>query len=128
MVVCEKCILEVTKAVSALDSNIKVEVGGHRLDKDGNFKRKEVSQSKSEVVLSEILETICNKMDDYVRAIWKSNGTLTILPLVESIGDFDKLDIVQDDDLNKSLKYYVSIILTFNMKISIYIYYTCSIY
>lgn len=107
--VCEKSINEVTSAVSKLDPNRKVEVGGHRLDKDGNFRQKEVSQTKSEMILSELIENICDRMDDYIRAFWKSNGTLTLLSMVDGLGQFDKLDIVQDDDLNKSLKFYVSI-------------------
>lgn len=107
--VCEKSIYELTTAVSKLDPNRKVEVGGHRLDKDGNFRQKEVSQTKSEMVLSELIEKVCDRMDDYIRAFWKSNGTLTLLSMVDGLGQFDKLDIVQDDDLNKSLKFYVSI-------------------
>lgn len=97
-------------SINKLDPNKKVDVGGHRLDKDGNFKQKEVPQSKSELVLSELIEQVCDRMDDYIRAFWKSNGTLTLISVVDGMGMFDKLDIVQDDDLNKSLKYYVSII------------------
>lgn len=98
-----------TTAVNKLDPNKKVDVGGHRLDEDGNYKQKEVPQSKSELVLSELIEKVCDRMDDYIRAFWKENGTLTLISMVDGIGMFDKLDIVQDDDLNKSLKYYVSI-------------------
>lgn len=96
--------------VKKLDPNQKVEVGGHRLDKDGNFKQKEVPQDKSEMVLSELIEKVCDRMDDYIRAFWKENGTLALISMIDGIGQLDKLDIVQDDDLNKSLKYYVSII------------------
>lgn len=73
---------------------------------------KMVSQSKSEIHLSDLADTICNKMDDYVRAKWKSNGQLTVLRLIEPSGgmnpDISEVDIIQDGDLNKSLKYYVS--------------------
>lgn len=109
--VCEKTIYEVTKKVSSLNPHSKVEVGGHRLDKDGNFKPKEVQAIKSELVLSEIMEKVCDTMDDYIRAFWKSNSTLTLISMVDGLGMFDKLDIVQDDDLNKSLKFYVSSIV-----------------
>lgn len=109
LLVCEKSIHELTLAINKIDPNKKVEVGGHRLDKDGNFKQKEVPEAKSEMVLSDLIEKVCDKMDDYIRAFWKSNGTLTLVSMVDGIGLFDKLDIVQDDDLNKSLKYYVSI-------------------
>ena len=50
-------------------------------------------------------------MDDYVRATWKTNGTLTLLKLITDDGkmnsDMAEVDLIQDDDLNKSLKYYV---------------------
>jgi hypothetical protein len=50
-------------------------------------------------------------MDDYVRATWKSNGTLTLLKLITDEGQMNNamsdVDLIQDDDLNKSLKYYV---------------------
>lgn len=110
IIVCEKSIYELTKAVSDLDPNKKVEVGGSRLDKDGNFKQKVVPEAKSEMVLSGMIEKVCDKMDDYIRAFWKSNNTLTLISMVDGLSQFDKLDLVQDDDLNKSLKFYVSII------------------
>lgn len=56
-------------------------------------------------------------MSDYVRATYKSNGELTILNLISPSGamnpEMSKVDIIQDDDLNKSLKYYVSILILF---------------
>lgn len=59
-----------------------------------------------------MLDSICTKLDDYVRATYKSTGQLTLLRLMSPEGgmnpDFSKVDIVQDGDLNKSLKFYVS--------------------
>lgn len=72
----------------------------------------QVPYARSEVHLSELLENVCNKMEDYVRATYKSTGELTILKLIGSDGklneDISKVDIIQDSDLNKSLKFYVS--------------------
>lgn len=69
-------------------------------------------QAKSEIFLSELIDDICDKMDDYVRATWKSNGQLTLLRMMGHDGqmnsDMSRVDIIQDGDLNKSLKYYVS--------------------
>lgn len=65
----------------------------------------------SEVHLSEMLESICKKMDDYVRATYKSNGKLTLMKLMVDNGLnplMSEVDIVQDGDLNKSLEYFVS--------------------
>jgi hypothetical protein len=72
----------------------------------------QVSYSRSELYLTEVLETVCNKMDDYVRATYKTSGELTLLRLIGADGqmnpDLSRVDIVQDSDLNKSLKFYVS--------------------
>lgn len=51
-------------------------------------------------------------MDDYIRATYKTSGELTLLRLIGPDGqmnpDLNRVDIVQDSDLNKSLKFYVS--------------------
>lgn len=55
-------------------------------------------------------------MDDYVRVYYKSTGKLAIMQLIMPNGgmnpDFSKTKFVTDDDLNKSLEYYVSIMFT----------------
>lgn len=71
--------------------------------------------AQSEVHISDVLDSICDKMSDYVRATYKSNGQLTILNLMSPSGsmnpEMSKVDIIQDGDMNKSLKYYVSAFL-----------------
>lgn len=98
--------------MKATDNSKTVKIGGHRLDPEGNYNApKTVPLAQSEIYLSEVIDTVCDKMDDYVRGFWKSNGTLTILKMV-SDGKMNpymnELDFVQDEDLNRSLKYYVS--------------------
>lgn len=60
----------------------------------------------------DLLDDICEKMTDYVRARKKSNNQLTILNLMSSPGTMNprmgEVDIIQDGDLNKSLGHYVS--------------------
>ena len=59
-----------------------------------------------------MLDKLCKKMDDYARATYKSNGKLTLVKLVSDKGlnpDLSEVDFVQDEDLNKSLEYFVSI-------------------
>ncbi|CAH1970794.1 unnamed protein product [Acanthoscelides obtectus] len=107
--VCEKTVLEIDRAISKISPDKMVEVGGFRLDGEGNYQHKTVPQSRSELALSEVMETICDKMDNYIRAIWKENGTLTLLSMTSEDGlmnpNWSDVDIIQDDDLNKSLKY-----------------------
>lgn len=112
--VCEASIQELSEAVQNVDKSQTVKIGGHRLDPQGNYNApKTVPVAHSEIFLSELMESICQKMDDYVRGLWKSNGTLTIMKMVSSDGKMNphmsEVEFVQDDDLNKSLKYYVSV-------------------
>ncbi|KAL1132668.1 hypothetical protein AAG570_010620 [Ranatra chinensis] len=92
-----------------------VEVGTYRLDHKGDQKQRMVEYRKSEVYLTEMMENICNRMDDYVRARMKSNGQLVVVPLITEKGAMNpiisQLDIIQDSDLNKSLKFYCEGIL-----------------
>ncbi|KAJ8969208.1 hypothetical protein NQ317_011834 [Molorchus minor] len=108
--VCKQSINELTNEIGKIDPNKVVDVGGYRLDADGNYRHKTVPKAKSELHLSEVIEEVCTKMDNYVRALWKSNGTLTLFSMLTESGAmnpiFDEVNIIQDEDLNKSLKYY----------------------
>ncbi|KAG8279420.1 Protein canopy 2, partial [Homalodisca vitripennis] len=70
-----------------------------------------VELRRSEVFLTDVIEKTCEKMDDYVRATYKSNGQLTVIKLVSDDGkmnpDLGEVDIVTDGDI-ESLKFYVS--------------------
>ncbi|XP_028136294.1 protein seele [Diabrotica virgifera virgifera] len=113
--VCEKSIYELTKKVNRLDPNKKVDVGGYRLDVDGNYGHKSIPQTRSELALSELIEGVCTEMDNYVRAKRKRDGSLTLLNMLSEDGtmnpDWSEVDIIQDGDLNKSLKYYCESIM-----------------
>lgn len=53
-----------------------------------------------------------DKMDDYAKARYKSNKRLTVMKLTTPTGgmnpDMSLVDFIQDGDLNKSLKHFVS--------------------
>lgn len=108
--VCTRVVEEIQKNISTVNSEIKINVGGFRLDGKGNYLEKSVPYSKSEIYLTEVMEDVCNKMDDYVRATFKKTGKLTVIPLVTGDGQMNpimsEVDVVQDSDLNKSLKFY----------------------
>lgn len=98
-------------AISKVDPNKHIEVG-YRLQSDGSPSSRKIPFVKSETYLTELMESICDKMDDYARARWKSNGKVTVIRLVTETGAMNpetaKVDFIQDEDLNKSLKHYVS--------------------
>ncbi|XP_046986539.1 protein seele [Schistocerca americana] len=108
--VCQKLVEEIEFEVQKVDPRKKVDVGSYRIDANGNQDQRAVPYARSELHLTEVLETICNKMDDYVRATYKSSGELTVLKLITNDGklneDMGKVDVIQDSDLNRSLKFY----------------------
>lgn len=113
--VCKKTFDELKLKLDKLDPTMHTEIGGYQLDTEGNLKKKTVSQTKSEIVLSDILDDVCNAMDEYVRVTWKSNGTLAIVRMIMPDSSMNPIlsdvNFITDDDLNKSLKYYVSSII-----------------
>ncbi|GJQ66357.1 hypothetical protein Trydic_g4395 [Trypoxylus dichotomus] len=108
--VCQGTFDELKIKLDKLDPTLHTEVGGYQLDTEGNFKKKSISQTKSEIVLSEIIDEVCNSMDEYVRVTWKSNGTLAIVRMILPDSTMNpilsEVNFITDDDLNKSLKYY----------------------
>lgn len=108
--VCRTVVDEIDNIIQKVDPKKKVDVGSYRLDSKGNQKQRTVPYARSELHLTEVMETVCNNMDDYVRATYKSSGELTLLKLVTESGqmnpDMSRVDIIQDSDLNKSLKFY----------------------
>lgn len=108
--VCRAVVDEMDKIIEKVNPNRKVEIGNYRLDSYGNNQLKKVPYARSELHLTEVMETVCNKMDDYVRARSKEDQSLTLLKLVTDDGQMNPLmsevDVVQDSDLNKSLKFY----------------------
>ncbi|KAL7303109.1 hypothetical protein TKK_0004321 [Trichogramma kaykai] len=107
--ICRSIVDEFQNEVNKIDPTREIEIGQYKLDDKGNSHQKKVPLAKSEVHLSDMLDSICKKMQDYVRAKYKSNGKLTLLKLIEN-GQMNPLmnevDIIQDGDLNKSLEYF----------------------
>ncbi|XP_053994020.1 protein seele isoform X2 [Hylaeus volcanicus] len=103
-------VKEIEEELAKIDPSKKIDVGNYRLDAKGNIVQKKVPLAQSEVHISDVLDNICDKMSDYVRATYKSNGQLTILSLISASGsmnpEMSKVDIIQDGDMNKSLRFY----------------------
>lgn len=116
--VCTRLVEEMLRNVSKVDAKRTINVGGFRLDDKGNYVEKTVPYPRSEIYLTEVMESICNKMEDYVRARFKKDGRLTVISLMSEEGKMNpimsEVDVVQDSDLNKSLKYYCEEILDEN--------------
>ncbi|XP_028043037.1 protein seele [Bombyx mandarina] len=108
--VCRTTFEELHQVIKSIDKWKRVDVGNFRMDKDGNTMQQKVPAHRSAVYISELIDEICKKMDDYVRVYYKSTGKLTIMQLMTKEGgmnpEFSKTKFVTDDDLNKSLEYY----------------------
>ncbi|KAK0075441.1 hypothetical protein PV325_006902 [Microctonus aethiopoides] len=108
--VCRSTIEEVENVLAKINPSQDIEIGNFRLDANGDMIKKKVPLAKSEVHISDVLDNICEKMSDYVRARYKSTGELTVLNLMTPSGkmnpEISNVDIIQDGDLNKSLKFY----------------------
>lgn len=113
--VCRRLVELMEQDIEKIDPKKKVDVGSFRIDHKGDQRHKEVEYRRSEIFLTELMEKICNKMEDHVRARLKSNGRLIIFPLVTESGKMNPImsdvDVIQDSDLNKSLKFYCEGIL-----------------
>ncbi|XP_064542382.1 protein seele [Drosophila montana] len=107
--VCKATVQELEDAIAKEDANKKVDVSGFRLDAQGNSISKRVRYIKSEMFLTELMEKICEKMDDYLKATYKSNGKFTLLKMIidgKMNSESSLVDFVQDGDLNKSLGHF----------------------
>uniref|UniRef100_A0A1A9X3Q9 DUF3456 domain-containing protein n=1 Tax=Glossina brevipalpis TaxID=37001 RepID=A0A1A9X3Q9_9MUSC len=107
--VCKGVIKEMIDGVTKIDPHKTVEVGGFRLDSSGNAIRQKKSLTKSEMFLTELMEKVCERMNDYVRVTDKKTGKLSLMNLMVNgmlNPEASEVDIVQDDDLNKSINLY----------------------
>lgn len=107
--VCCRLVEEVQQNISSVDPSRVVQVANFRLDGNGDQHKHTVPLGRSQMYLTEVMDSVCEKMNDYVRATFKNNGSLIVMPLLLD-GTMNPLmsevDIVQDSDLNKSLQYY----------------------
>ncbi|XP_075166419.1 canopy family protein seele [Haematobia irritans] len=107
--VCKAVVNEMEEEIGKVDPKKKIEVSGFRLDAHGNAVGKSVPMAKSEMFLSEVMDNICEKMDDYLKATYKKTGKFTLMKIMID-GKMNPLssevDFVQDGDLNKSLGHY----------------------
>jgi len=113
--VCRASMDELENEILKTNPNKLVEVGNFRMDAEGNTIHKKVPLGQSETHISILLDSICDKLTDYVRGTRKSDNQLVIFNLMSPSGGMNpimsEVDIIQDGDLNKSLQHYCSAIV-----------------
>ncbi|XP_071652718.1 protein seele [Temnothorax longispinosus] len=114
--VCRATMRELEEEVLRANPNKLIDVGNFRMDAQGNTISKKIPLGQSETHISMLLDNICDKLADYVRATRKSDNQLTIFNLMSPSGGMNpmmsEVDIIQDGDLNKSLQHYCSAIVS----------------
>uniref|UniRef100_A0A182NTD8 DUF3456 domain-containing protein n=1 Tax=Anopheles dirus TaxID=7168 RepID=A0A182NTD8_9DIPT len=107
--VCKASMAEMEATVAKVDPNKKVEVGDYRLDTTGESKKKKkILYAKSEMYLTEMMETVCDRMDDYAKARYKKTGRPIVMKMMVDGGmnpEMANVNFVQEGDLNKTLKH-----------------------
>lgn len=95
------------KQIEKIDPSRTIELPVYNLEREKN-----ISYVKSEMFLTELMDTVCKSLDDYARAYYKDSHQLTILKLIDDTKEMNpgvsEVEFVQDGDLNKSLPHFVS--------------------
>ncbi|KAF0298796.1 Protein seele [Amphibalanus amphitrite] len=69
---------------------------------------------RSEVHLGELLEGVCEKMDDYAQGHWKDTGAKDLLPIIVDGAmnpRMSEFELLQDSNLNRGIKDYCQTIV-----------------
>jgi len=114
--VCRATVNEFAWAVLRIDPTKMIDTGTWRIDAKGENKRHVIPYARSQTHLMEVSENVCkDNFEEYAQAKWKKNGKPTIIRLQTHTGnmnpDMGKVDIVPDDNLNKSLKFHCESII-----------------
>jgi hypothetical protein len=113
--VCQAVVDEFTDSIAAVDPKKKIEAKAGRMDAKGNTNSKVVTYARSEIHLTELIESVCKEFEEYVQGRDKVTHDVTIIRIMSKSGgmnpQFGEVDIVPDDDLNKRLKFYCEYIV-----------------
>lgn len=110
--VCQKLVEELYNEIMKVNPSLKYNVDGYAFDENKD-RKVTVELRKSDVYLVEIMDNVCKRMDEYVRAFDKSTGLLEVIPLTvngEMNTALNEYEIVKDGDLESLIFYCESII------------------
>ncbi|CAL4103564.1 unnamed protein product [Meganyctiphanes norvegica] len=108
-VVCKSLMLELYDVISKVDPRKKIDVGTYRIQSDGKQDIKQKKYAGSEIHMMDVLETVCDSMDDYAQVRHKESGELDVIKLVVNGAlnpNFGEYEVVQDPELNKGVKFH----------------------
>jgi len=108
-VVCKSLMMELYDVISKVDPRKTIDVGSYRIQSDGKADTKPKKYAGSEIHMMDVLETVCDSMDDYAQVRHKETDELDVIKLVVNGAlnpHFSEYEVVQDPELNKSVKYH----------------------
>ena len=71
------------------------------------FLRYQKQYRRSEVHLGELLDGVCEKMDDYAQGHWKDTGVKDLLPIIVNGAmnpRMSEFELLQDSNLNRGIR------------------------
>lgn len=108
-VVCKSLMMELYDVISQVDPRKTIDIGSYRIQSDGKQAVKPKKYAGSEMHMMDVLETVCEAMDDYAQVRHKETGVLDVIKLVVNGAlnpNFGLYEVVQDPELNKGVKYH----------------------
>lgn len=112
--VCRALVDEIELEIEKVNPKRKVNVGGFRLDGEGNLKQVQVPYARSQLHLSEVMDRVCKVFKDYSLANYKSSGRPTLLRFMidgKMNPEMSMVDLVPNPETNDKLPYYCQNIL-----------------
>lgn len=107
--ICKAVIDEIYEKISTTPLFKRLEKPGYTLDENFKKSRKPAAQPKiSELFLSQMMDGICEKMNEYVRAEHRETGVVEVMKLIidQTMNpELKDYDILKDGDL-ESLPFY----------------------
>lgn len=112
--VCKTIVDKIEKEIEKISPNRKVVVGQYLIDSKDDASKEKLEYRRSELFLSDVFDAVCESMEEWVKAKYKSNGQLVILPIIIN-GQMNSLlsevDVISDSNLNKDIKLHCEIIM-----------------
>uniref|UniRef100_G3MPJ1 DUF3456 domain-containing protein n=1 Tax=Amblyomma maculatum TaxID=34609 RepID=G3MPJ1_AMBMU len=102
--VCRALVTESVAAISAVDPKKTIPVGSFRLQADGTQKQKTIPYAGSEAHMHDVLDEVCNNMDNYAQATHKETGELILVNLSKDVEKLSTYQVVADPTSNGKIK------------------------
>lgn len=104
--VCKIIADEVKWDISQVDPRKTIEVEGFRIDSQGNQQSKSIPYARSETHLAEVLENVCERMNNYAESTDKTTGRKSYIRTSSRNGEAVTLENISlSGDIAKALKF-----------------------